>query len=73
MSYSFDGTVHVCAHEVSFWFKGDKPITDELKERLTEEAEERSKSQIIEGYVQGELNYEDEECSYTGWWTTLKE
>jgi hypothetical protein len=30
--------------------------------------EDRVKSQIIEGYVEGELNYETEKFQATGWW-----
>jgi hypothetical protein len=33
-------------------------LTDTLKERLNEEAEERARSQIFEDCIQGELNYE---------------
>ena len=64
----FEGTVNVCAHRVSYWYQGDKPLSPQIIERLESEAEERAKSQIIEGYVQGELHYETDEVSYTGWW-----
>ena len=40
----------------------------DLQTRLRDEAEERAKTCIIEGYVEGELNYEDEDSSYRGWW-----
>lgn len=44
--------------------------TDELKTQLTEEAESRAKTQIIEDYVEGELNYETDNLQLSGWWTT---
>jgi hypothetical protein len=66
----FEGTVRVCAHNVYFYY--DLPprtrISDIDKTHLTEEAEERAKSQIIENYVQGELNYEDDRIGSRGWW-----
>jgi hypothetical protein len=68
---TFEGTISVCAHHVSFWFRGDSiGFCDELKARLTEAAEERAKSQITEGYIQGELCYVDSpsEREYSGWW-----
>jgi len=68
---TFEGTLTTCAHQVSFWFRGDCiGFCDELKARLTEAAEERAKSQIIEGYVSGELCYTDSpvEREYNGWW-----
>lgn len=65
---SFEGTVEVLAHQVSFWFKGQNEITDELKELLKEEAENRANYCINDGYTSGELNYEDDEHSFRGWW-----
>ena len=65
-----EGTVHVCAHNVSFYYRlpPRKHVSQETLDRLNEEAEERAQSQITEGYVQGELNYETEEFQARGWW-----
>jgi len=66
-----EGTVHVCAHNVSFWYRGPAPITEELKERLNNEAEERARECINEECVQGELHYmtpDNKEIQYSGWW-----
>ena len=69
---TFDGTVEVLMHEVSFtYFDIEAPITQELTELLTEEAENRAEQMIQEGYNQGELNcYYDGEKEYEirGWW-----
>ena len=65
----FDGTVEVCCHTVKFWYDiGRRKLTDELKERLTEEAESRAKDRINADYHSGDLNclYNDAEIS--GWW-----
>ena len=66
-----EGTAHVCAHRVSYFYRLPKfkRVTPVLKERMDQEAEERAKSQIIEGYVQGELNYETENFQAQGWWS----
>ena len=68
---TFEDTITVCAHQVSFWFRGDCiGFSDDLRARLTEAAEERAKSQIIEGYASGELCYTDSPIKreYNGWW-----
>ena len=69
-TYVYKGIVEVCAHRVSFWFRGLHRINAELKQWLTQEAEERAKSQIIEGCVQGELCFMSTpaEHEYNGWW-----
>jgi hypothetical protein len=56
-----EGVVHVCAHRVLFFYRIPKytRLSAAFIGRLNEEAEERAKSQIIEGYTQGELNYEN--------------
>jgi hypothetical protein len=69
--YLYEGTVNPCAHQVNFWFRGAHRINDDLKQRLKEEAEQRAKSQIIEGYISGELCYttsDKHEHEYRGWW-----
>jgi hypothetical protein len=63
-----EGTVHVCAHRVSFFYRIPCLLYNDTKQCLTEEAESRAKSQIIKGYVQGELNYETDDFQATGWW-----
>lgn len=73
MKYSYEGTVHVCAHTVKFNYWGTiDPYqdTDELKTQLDEEAESRARTQIVENYVEGELNYETHNLQLSGWWTT---
>ena len=70
----FEGIVNVCAHSVTFrYWDFDLELTDELRDFLTEEAEERAQQCIIEGYHSGELNclYVDdggEEHEIGGWW-----
>jgi hypothetical protein len=70
----FEGTVHVCAHTVPFYYRLPTRIhfPQETLDRLKEEAEDRAKSQIIEGYVEGELNYETEKFQAGGWWRIEK-
>ncbi len=65
---SLEGSVTVCCHSVTFYYNLPRPITNLEKIYLSAEAEDRAKSQIIEGYNQGELNYESEDLSCTGWW-----
>jgi hypothetical protein len=63
----FCGTGNTCCHKVSFWYYVDDiALSDELKEILTEEAQERAEQLIPEGYWQGELNGSDQEIG--GWW-----
>jgi len=64
----FSGTVHVCAHYVPFYYDLPREVTDEEKKFLINEAESRAKSQIVEDYIEGELNYESETLSCRGWW-----
>jgi hypothetical protein len=64
----FEGTVHVCAHQVPFYYRLPSRVKISKDERLlmTEAAEERAKSQITD--VAGELNYQPERLQATGWW-----
>jgi arginine utilization protein RocB len=73
--YSVDGTVNVCCHNVSWWFKSPSEISDSLKKEMETEAEERAKSQLIEGYQEGELCFLDTstETEYRGWWSIQKD
>jgi len=73
MAKSYEGTLKTCAHRVSFWFNGDVDVTEDVALRLTDEAETRATEMIHLGYVSGELNYEDEECSFRGWWDIVKD
>lgn len=68
---TFAGVVHVCAHRVNFWYGiEDWNLNDEQQQQLTDEAEERAKHCITEGYVSGELccYINDLEIEFRGWW-----
>jgi len=71
--YEYENRCRVCAHDVRFWYKGEEPITDEIKEIMNEEAESRAKDMIIEDYTSGELNLENDEYSFRGWWEIEKQ
>jgi uncharacterized membrane protein len=62
----YEDTVEVLCHTVSFWYRSEKEIGEETK---VEEAERRATEMIKEGYISGELNYESEDYSATGWWS----
>jgi hypothetical protein len=63
---------NICAHQVCYFFKSSKTITPEMEELLDEHAEERAKSLIIDGCVEGELYYQDHlENEYSGWWKIM--
>lgn len=67
---SFDGDFLVDDIDVSFtYFNGldGVELTDELKERLEQEARERAEYLIKGDYREGELNYEDEDHQISGW------
>jgi len=66
----YEGTVEVCTHRISFFYRlpARVRVSAEDKLRLTEEAESRATVCVTDGYVQGELNYESEHLSCTGWW-----
>ena len=63
-----EGTVRVCAHRVTYLWRLPQEVTDEQKAELETEAEDRALTCIPDGYIEGELNYESEELSCTGWW-----
>lgn len=72
---SYDGTVTANAHRITFRYWGfEAPLTDEVKELLAEEAEERATAMTAENYQSGELNCcvyvdgMDEEEEIRGWW-----
>lgn len=70
MQHTVEGTVRVCAHDVSYWFDGEHPISEDLRKEMEEHAEERAKACIIDNCIQGELNFMDTltEHEYGGWW-----
>jgi hypothetical protein len=69
------GTVDVCCHRVHYRCDiGRMKLTDELKETLEREAEERAKDQINEDCGSGELNcLWKGEREIRGWWGIDKE
>ena len=73
MAKTYEDMLKICAHDVSFRFWSDIEITEDLALRLNHEAEERATEMIHLGYVSGELNYEDEECSFRGWCDIVKD
>ena len=68
LDYTFDGTGEVFCHHISFFYRSNKPIPESLHDDLIREALERASDMIATGCNQGELNYEDDKHSYTGWW-----
>ena len=77
----YSNEIETCAHHVKFSYWGFRhELTGELADALTEEAEDRAKTCIIEGYIQGELNCcyrtqrdgSDEE-EIRGWWEIIRD
>lgn len=73
---TFSGTVEVCCHRVSFWYGIERyRLTGEEEQCLTDDAEERAKECIIDGYHSGELcsvlvrHKPFKEMELRGWWT----
>lgn len=72
----YEGTIEVCAHRVTFrYWDFELELTDELKHVLEQEAEDRAKHSINEGYHSGELNclygdheHDGESSEIGGWW-----
>jgi len=63
---SHDAVVEVCAHRVTVrWWGG--PL-EGMVDVLMEHAEEHVKEMVTKGYVSGELLWEDEDRSFTGYW-----
>lgn len=76
----FEGEVEVCCHRVEYWYDiTGVRLNDDDSERLEEEAEERAKSCIIEGYYSGDLcavvgivpgaSLGEREQEVFGWWS----
>ncbi len=60
----FEGTAVVCCHRIEFYYEWDDlELTDELKERLQGEAEDRARHDIGKDCCIGDLNclYHDDE------------
>lgn len=80
----FEGEVETCCHRVAFWYDLEKlvladeddnagPHEKTLSELLTDEAEDRAKTCIIDGCHSGELNCyyvdaKEKEHEIRGWW-----
>jgi hypothetical protein len=77
--YTYEDTAVVCASNISFWFRGDNEITEEIKVMMKEEAIDRAKHDLNNEYLSGELCFESESeepqqyNSYTGWWKRNKD
>lgn len=66
---SIEDTIQVFAHTVAYrYWNIDVPITDETREALKEQAEERAKALIAEEFIEGELNCTIGEREIRGWW-----
>lgn len=65
-----EGVLHVCAHRVAYryWDFGSLRLTDEVKESLELQAEERAKECITEGYLAGQLCGHWDDHEVFGWW-----
>jgi len=70
MSIAIEGKSSICAHTVSWSYEvHDLEETEELRNRLEEEAESRAKEMIIIGNNCGELNcLWMGEVEIRGWW-----
>lgn len=68
---AIEGTINVCAHRVAYsYWEAENDIPDDLVVEMEEEAEERAKKCITEGYVSGDLNFyrSEPEEEIRGWW-----
>lgn len=69
-------TFQACGHTISCWYDDDGleddglELTEELSERLAEEAESRARALIPQDYVSGELNCLIGDTEIRGWWRT---
>jgi hypothetical protein len=63
------GAVQACCHIVKYWYKWDGRRAKVSRSLLEEEAEQRAKDCIIEGYCEGELNcLTPNSQEVRGWW-----
>ena len=65
LEYSFPAM----GHHITFWFRGNAEIDYALKSSLAEEAVSRARQMIAEVCISGELHYEDDRASFSGWWS----
>ena len=69
-----EGSLNVYTRNVSYWWKLDQiELTGDMENVLEEDAENRAKEMISEGYFRGELccNYvfpDGSDCCFWGWW-----
>jgi len=65
-----EGTLdNICCHRVSYYFKGEEKISEEIADLLDEHAEQVASEKIKEGHRSGELYFMDQlENEYSGWW-----
>jgi hypothetical protein len=67
---SYETTIEVYAHRITIrWWGG--PLED-LIPVLMEQAEDRVRECIVQNFTSGELVYEDENRSFTGYWEIQK-
>lgn len=69
-----EGTVFVCQHYVEWWLEIDNiRLTDEEKVQIEEDAYDRARECIYEGYHSGELCTclvrGQKEYEFFGWWS----
>ena len=73
MGERVEGESSICAHNVKWSYDvGELERTVDLIERLEEEAENRAKEMINQGYFSGELNcvvyINNRDIEVRGWW-----
>lgn len=72
--YEFTGYVYTNCHRVSFrWELDGHELTQEMDQRLREEAEDRAHHMICEGCCSGDLcaiyvTPDKQELEFWGWW-----
>lgn len=73
MENKINGKSAVLFHKILWYFNvGDANQTQELYDKLKEEAESKCRQDIISGCMSGELCFsglvKDQEVEYFGWW-----
>ena len=66
--YCYEGAIRILCHNVTYWFRSESKADNYTIELLKEEAETRAKECINNEYYSGELNYETDNFSASGWW-----
>jgi hypothetical protein len=77
----YEGKFEACAHYIkfSYWWDGWPNLTDELAERLLDEAERRVRELLAADYHSGELAYHHhdhatgKEDTLFGWWEIARD